>query len=231
MNRFLCLPAALVALIASPVLAQGGPRAGGDWLFELGAATDNRSKAASKSDGAPYAFGSAAWESADGLFYLGAGAETIDSNGSRLETEAFVGIQPEVAGFDLDLNLAHKWRLDADPGADDEAWEFTANLSRAIGPASARLQFQTSPDGAGTAEHWTWVEARAGWALTDSLEATVALGRREQDDAPDYTGWNAGLTWAVTPGLDADLRWYDTDAGVPGEQYAGALVAGLSYAF
>lgn len=214
--------------LATPASAQDGR---GDWAFDLGAATDNRSKDASKSDGKPYAYGSAAWESEDGLFYAGAGAETINSSGSRLETEAFFGVQPQVAGFDLDLSVARKWRVDSDPGADDQAWEFTANLSRDIGPARARLQLQASPDGAGAAERWTWIEARLGWTFTDRLDATVALGRREQDDAPDYTGWNAGLTWAVTRRLDADLRWYDTDAKVPGRQYAGALVAGVTVAF
>jgi uncharacterized protein (TIGR02001 family) len=218
-----------IAGTATPTSAQD---AGGDWEFDLGTATDNRSKNASKTNGDPYVWGQATWVSGNGLFYAGPGFETIDSStGSKLEVQAIAGFRPEIAGFDLDLKAALKQQIDADPGTDDDAWEFTANLSRSIGPAGARLQVQHSPDGTGGVKAWTWVEGRLGWDFTDRLTATAAIGRREQDNAIDYTGWNAGLTWAVRPGLDADLRWYDTDANVPGKQYAGALVAAVSIAF
>jgi len=221
-----CL-ALLASAVALPALAQDSP-----WTFSLGAATDNRSKDASKSDGHPYAYGTVEWESADGFFYAAPGFETIDSStGSKLELQAYAGVRPQVAGFDLDLRAAYKQQVDADPGADNEAWEFTANLSRSIGPASARLQLQHSPDGTGGVRDWTWVEGRLGWAFTDRLEGTAAIGRREQDDSVDYTGWNAGLTFAARRNLDLDLRWYDTDADVPGDQYAGALVAAVSFSF
>ncbi|MDB5421846.1 MAG: porin [Brevundimonas sp.] len=223
------LTASAVLSCAAPAVAQ---EAGSRWAFDVGAATDNRSKDASKSNGNPYVWGEALWVSGDGLFYAGPGFETIDSStGSKLEVQAMAGLRPEIAGFDLDLKAAFKQQIDADPGTDDDAWEFTANLSRSIGPASARLQVQHSPDGTGSTKAWTWVETRLGWDLTNSLSATAAVGRREQDNAIDYTGWNAGLTWQVRRGLDADLRWYDTNADVPGEQYAGALVAAVSFAF
>jgi len=217
----------LTTAVALPASAEDSP-----WTFSLGAATDNRSKDASKSDGNPYVYGAADWESADGFFYAAPGFETIDSaTGSKLELQAYAGVRPEIAGFDLDLKVAYKQQVDADPGTDNEAWEFTANLSRSIGPASARLQLQHSPDGTGSVRDWTWIEGRLGWDFTDRLEGTVAVGRREQDNSVDYTGWNAGVTFAARPNLDLDLRWYDTDAGVPGEQYAGALVAAVALSF
>ena len=217
----------LTSAIALPATAQDSP-----WTFSLGAATDNRSKDASKSDGNPYVYGTAEWESADGLFYAAPGFETIDSStGSKLELQAYAGIRPEIAGFDLDLKAAYKQQIDADPGTDNEAWEFTANLSRSIGPASARLQLQHSPDGTGGVRDWTWVEGRLGWDFTDRLEGTIALGRREQDAAPDYTGWNAGVRYALAPSLDLDVRYHDTDAEPSNPQYARALVAGFTTYF
>ena len=140
-------------------------------------------------------------------------------------------VGPQVAGFDVTLEAAHKWQVDADPGADAEAWEFTADVSRSIGPASGRVRLQYSPDGTGATEAWTWAEARVGWAFPDKLEASAAIGRREQADSLDYTGWNAGFSYALTRNLEADLRYHATDADVPGEKYDDALVAGLSFAF
>lgn len=226
------LPVAFAALaLAGPVLAQE-PTGAGSWAFAVGAATDNRSKNASKSGGEPYVYGLAEWSSVDGRFYTGPAFETIKSStGSELETELRAGFRPDFAGFDFDLNATHNWQIDADPGTDDTAWEFTANASRSIGPASARLQLQHSPDGTGSTKAWTWVEARLGWDVTDKLEATAAVGRREQDSSIDYTGWNAGVTYAVTDRFEVDLRWFDTDANEPGDQYEGALVVGVNVYF
>lgn len=205
---------------------------GGGWEYDLGAATDNRSKDASKTQGNPFVWGQATWVSGDGRFYAGPGFETVESStGSKLEVQAIAGFRPEIAGFDVDLKAALKQQIDADRGTDDDAWEFTANVSRSIGPAAARLQLQHSPDGTGAVKAWTWVEARLGWDFSDRLSATAAIGRREQDNAPDYTGWNVGVTWAVRRGLEADLRWYDTDADAPGKQYAGGLVAAVALSF
>ena len=215
---------------ALPAAAQDAPA--GNWSFAVGAATDNRSKGASKSDGDAYVWGDAEWENASGLIYGGAGFQTIkSSSGSDLEVEVGFGLRPEIAGFDLDLNATHKSQIDAVSGYDDNAWELTADVKRSIGPASGRVRFQYSPDGMGGTEAWTWVEARLGWDFTDKLEGTAAIGRREQDNSLDYTAWNAGVTYALTDNLDAELRYYATDADVPGEQYADSLVAGISLAF
>ena len=218
---------ALALAVLMPNAAQA--QASGDWSFAFGATTDNRSKNASKSAGDPSVSGLAEWSSEDGLFYAGPAFETIQSStGSDLEVSLAAGMRPEIMGFQVDLNVEHKWLVDANPGSDDASWEFTANVSRDIGPLGTRLQIQHSPDGAGATKAWTWIEGRLGWDFTDRLEGTVALGRREQDAAPDYTGWNAGLRYALTPSLDLDVRYHDTDAAPSNPQYAKALVASVT---
>ena len=232
MLRILTTAVTATALLAcaAPAMAQDAPS--DSWSFAFGAATDNRSKDASKSDGDPFVWGEAEWESASGLFYAGPSFETIrSSTGSELEVKASAGIRPQLAGFDLDLNAAFKYQVDANPGADADAWEFTADVKRSIGPASGRLRLQYSPDSTGSTEAWTWVEARVGWDFTDKLSGTASIGRREQDNSLDYTGWNAGFSYALTRNIEADLRYHATDADVPGEQYADALVAGVTFAF
>ncbi len=239
MTRLLIRAVATAALLAcaGTAAAQSGPAPapGGDWSFAFGTATDNRSKDASKSDGQAYVWGQTEWNRASSPVYAGAGFDTIrSSTGSHLELEAGVGLRRDVAGFDLDLNATYKQQVDADPGTDDDAWEFTADAMRSIGPASGRLRLQYSPDGTGSVQAWTWYEAQIGWAFTDRLQASAAIGRREQDNSDDYTGWNAGLTFAVTDSLEAELRYHATDAAdVPhaNERYSDSLVAGISVAF
>ena len=204
---------------------------GGSWSFAFGAATDNRSKDASKSGGDPFVWGEAEWRSASGLFYAGPSFETIESSGSDLEVALNAGVRPEFAGFDLDLNAKHKWQVDANPGTDDDSWEFTADVKRSIGPASGRVRLQYSPDSTGSTEAWTWVAARVGWDFNEKLNASAEIGRREQDNSVDYTGYNVGVTYALNRTVELDVRWHGTDAEVPGEQYADSLVAGVSFAF
>lgn len=223
--------AAAAASLLAPMAAQAQDASNGDWSFSFGAATDNRSKDASKSDGQAFVWGQGAWESTSGLFYGTAGLETIDGGGSNLESELAMGLRPQAAGFDFDLNVAWKNRFDADAGYDADAWEFTADASRSIGPAGARVRLQHSPDGTGSTKAWTWYEARLSWEFTPKLSGSTAIGRREQDNSVDYTGWNVGLSYALTRNLEADLRWHATDADVPGEQYSDALVLGLSASF
>jgi uncharacterized protein (TIGR02001 family) len=224
---FACALAAALGL-SPPALAQDA----GGWAFEVGAATDYRSKEASKSDREPYAYAEAEWANASGLFYVaGAGATVHQSFGSDLELDAIVGARPQVLGYDLDLNVKFRNYPGGNAGADDDMIEYTADIARSIGPADGRVRVQYSPDNAGSGRSFTWVEARAGWRFTPRLKASATVGRREQVNNVDYTGWNLGVTYDLTRNLDLDVRWHDTDADTFGEAYEGALVARVSASF
>ncbi|MFC5342278.1 TorF family putative porin [Brevundimonas staleyi] len=228
--------AALAALLPAAAVAQDNDntRFSGDrpyhWSFEAGAGSDNRSKGASKSGNDAYVFGEVQFNASNG-FYADAEFETIDSAGSRVETEMEAGWQYAFAGFEFDTSASHKWRLDADPGHDDAAWEYQFDVMRDFGAVDTRFRVEHSPDGLGSTEAWTWVEGRVRFPLTDTLKASATLGRREQDNAPDYTGWNAGVAYAVTEIVELDLRWHGTDIEEEGEQYENALVASVLVAF
>ena len=71
-----------------------------------------------------------------------------------------------------------------------------------------------------------------GWDFTPRLEGTAAIGRREQRNSIDYTGWNVGATYALTQNLDLDVRYYDTDVDLPDDQkYDDTVVAEIRLAF
>ncbi len=228
--------AALALLFPTAVLAQDEDNAryvadrGSNWTYELGAGTDNRSKGASKSAGSLYVFGEAQWNAANG-FYADVEFETIDSSGSHVETEAEAGWQYSALGLDFDTSASHKWRIGAVAGHDDAAWEYQFDVIKDFGAVDSRFRVEHSPDGLGSTERWTWVEGRLRWPLSERLKASVTLGLREQDSAPDYTGWNAGVAYAVTETTSLDLRWHGTDADDEGDQYKDALVASVLVTF
>jgi uncharacterized protein (TIGR02001 family) len=236
MTRFFFAIVAIVALWPTLATAQDrdnarySPERSSHWSFEMGAGTDNRSKGASKSGSDPYVFGDVQWNGANG-FYADAEFETINSSGSHVETEVEAGWQFEAAGLEFDTSASRKWRLGADAGQDDDAWEFQFDITRDFGAVDARLRLEHSPDGLGSTRATSWIETRLRWPVAERLRASVALGRREQDNAPDYTGWNAGVAYALTDKTALDLRWHGTDIEAEGAQYEGALVASVLNAF
>lgn len=220
----------LVAVIAAPAPALAQDLAG-DWSFDFAVGTDNRSKGASKSEGDPFAMATLGWEASD--FYLEAEVQTIEhSIGANLEPQLTAGWRPQAAGFQFDLSATHKWYLDARPGTDDTAWEFTADASRRLTDRiDARLRFQYSPDSAGSTRSWTWVEARGRVRVHERVRLSAAVGRREQVNSRDYTAWNVGADFEVNDHVSVDLRYYDTDVANPSAQYEDAVVAVLNVGF
>ena len=236
MCRVLVFASALLLALPGLAYAQDrdnaryDPERGSPWTFELGGGTDNRSKGASKSGGDAYVFGEVQYNAASG-FYADAEFETIDSAGSSVETEVEAGWQFSGGGFDFDTSVSHKWRVDADPGQDDAAFEFQFDVIRDFGAADARFRVEHSPDGLGSTEAWTWIETRVRFPLADRWQAGLTVGRREQDNAPDYTGWSAGVAYELTEIVELELAWHGTDIGDQGEQYEDALVAAFLIAF
>ena len=225
MRRTLACLTLAALLVPAAAQAQDDP-----WSFAIGAGTDNRSKGTSKTGGDPFAYALAEWAASD-LVYLSGEVENVDNQGADLELGLAFGFRPQAAGFDLDLSVANKQLVDASPAADDNAWELTAVAARSLGPASARLTAAWSPDGLGPTDDWTWVEARLGWEFTPRLNASAAVGRREQDGGVDYTAWNLGTTYSLTRDIDLDLRWYDTSERDLSVQYDSALVAAVNFYF
>jgi uncharacterized protein (TIGR02001 family) len=227
------LAALLFFLAATPAAAQVfAPTASdGGWRVVVGAATDNRAKDASKSETDPYAFASAEWATGGGGFYIGPSIQSVDQSGADMEARLNAGVRHAIAGVSLELGVTYKQRIHANPGTDTDEWQVSLNARRKIGPVAVTLVLQASPDGLGQTERFTWVEARAAYDLTRRLRVSGGVGQRRNHANVDYVGWNAGVTWAATPKLNLDLRWYDTDAEEFGARYGDALVAGVAYRF
>lgn len=228
--RFI-LPLALVAALAAPVAATAQTASPIAW--SVGAGTDYRSKGTSKTDDAGYAFATADWKSSDGRFYAGAAVATIDmASGATWETDLKFGVRPQrIAGWDTDFTVFYRAFQDANPGVDADYVEFRAQAQRAFGPVTIRALTWYTPDNAGAVEAAQWSEARATVRVRPGVRASAALGRHDQDNGPDYAAWNAGLAFDVTPKVELDLRWYDTDGHENGSRYEGEAVAALTYRF
>ena len=203
----------------------------GSWKVSVGAGSDNRARDASKSNGESYVWGRALWNSPSGLFYAGPAVETLNMGGADEGYALMTGIRPSFGGFEIDIQSSYKALIDASKGYDDGTFEAKIDLSRKIGDMKTRLRAEYSPDGLGATKEWTWVSAQVTHPLTRTLNASAELGYRDQKNNISYTGYNVGVTYAVTSKMGLDLRWHGTDANIPGEQHNDRVVASVTYGF
>ncbi len=198
----------------------------------LSAATDYHSKGISKSlDDGFLSIGSE-WVSANGMAYAGAAAATVDLTiGATYEADLRAGVRPKAMGWAFDLAVFYRAFPDAVAGSDDDYVEARAQASRTWGPVSLRLLSWQTPDNLGAAGAANWSEAKIATRLANGIRGSVALGHHQQENAPSYAAWNAGLSIDLRPGVEMDLRWYDTDEHQAGDRFRGEAVAALSYRY
>ena len=152
-------------------------------------------------------------ELAFGTLFIGGYVKNVDSSSSDGEAAALVGVRTRAVGFDLSASAAWKRALDPAPRSDRNALELSATVSRKMGPVTPRVSAVWSPDDLGGTRQTLFAETGASYAFSSSLLASAALGRRQRGGGPDYTAWNAGLTWTGLKPVSIDARYYDTSGG------------------
>lgn len=165
-----------------------------------------------------------------GSWYAGVWASNVDfGDGTDAEIDFYGGFRNELEGFDIDLGVIVYTYVDAPNGADYNFVELAASASRAIGPVTAGLAFNYSPDFFGADSEAFYTEANVAFEVAPSWTVSGAVGKQVLDVTADYTTWNAGVTWAFTETLGLDVRYHDTD--VDGPLSDGRVVASLTAAF
>jgi uncharacterized protein (TIGR02001 family) len=198
------------------------------WTAEATLASEYISKGVGRSDGEPHV-GVQVQRQLSEATYAGAWAGTLRSPlGADAEAHLYVGWQPRVGAWRLDLRPILKVLSAAQAGAQTEQFEMRVDAARAVAGNRLRLRLEHSPDGFGASQASTWLEANLTRKLGDSgWSASAGVGRREQEVGRDYTAWNVGLQRRLTDALAAELRWIDTDQHGGGREYKGRFVAGL----
>ena len=77
----------------------------------------------------------------------------------------------------------------------------------------------------------TYMELSGAIQPAERWTVSTAIARQEVSSDADYSTWNLGTTWAMTPKLALDVRYYDTDAHRLGDIYDRRVVASLAAAF
>lgn len=145
----------------------------------------------------------------NGMFYAGVWAANVDfddASDTNLELDFYGGIAGEFSnGIAWDVGVVYYTYPDAED-EDLDVVELTGSLGYDFESGfSLGGMLAYDPDNKNT-----YIEASAGYALTDALSVDGTLGNWSFDGADDYTNWSLGGTYSAL-GFDFDLRYWDTD--------------------
>lgn len=215
-----------VLILAGAAQAQERP----SLAFNLGAASDYSFRGVSQTDEEPQIFGGA--DITSGQFYSGVWASNVDfGDGADAEIDLYAGVKPTLGVATLDLGFIYYGYVNAPSGADYGNVEAKVAASIPAGPATIGAAAFYSPDGFGAADESLYVEVNAAAPIGDRFTLNGAVGRQAYDGPGDYTTWNVGVAYALTPKIAADLRYHDTDRHEFGKLYDSRVVVGLKAAF
>lgn len=215
-------------ILAAAATAAASPSRAAEVDVQVGVASEYVGKGLGKSDGEAAVNGTV--ELKHGAFYGSVFASTAKlSQGSDAEIVSAIGWRPKAAGFDFDLSVANRDLPGTRAGVDANFWEYQADASRKLGPVTARLRVNYTPDGfAATKEAW-WIEGQGAISVGPRTKASAAYAQRSADGGADYSAWNLGVKHKLTDRFALDVRWYDTDSHELGDNYDGRLVGALTF--
>ncbi len=237
MNRFassvrrlrhsLSLAVGAFALSAAGAHAQTPPVAA---TYNVGAASDYVFRGVSQTDEGPEVFAGA--DLTAGKIYAGAWLSNVDfKDSTKVEYDLYAGVRPTLGQVALDLGVIRYGYADQPSGADYDNWEVKLGASAPVGKATVGAAVFYSPDSFGAAEEAAYYELNAAAPLTDRLSVSGAVGRQTYQGSGDYTTWNLGLGWALTPRVAVDVRYFDTDEHGFGDIYRSRAVALIKATF
>lgn len=170
-------------------------------------------------------------ELAFGPLFVAVSYKNVSSPTADGEAAALIGLRGQAAGFDLSFAAAYKRNTGSRTQPDRDCFEFTGSASRRFGRITPRMHFIYSPDDLGGTGESLYAEAGASVRLFAGASLSANLGRRERVGGSDYTAFNAGAAYAISPNFTADLRYYDTAQSRLGAIYRSRLVAALRVQF
>lgn len=200
------------------------------WNFDLTAASDYMFRGVSQTENGAAGF-AAAKVTYEG-FYAGVGGENVNfHNGITGEYDLSAGWMPDYDGFNFNIGAIRYGYTNSPAHVDIDTVEALGAVSHAVGPFTAGVSVNYTPNYFGTHEDGTYYEGNLAYPvpLLDGLSLSGAVGRQQVNAGGSYTTWNVGGTYAFFDHLALGLRYVDTDGHRIARTYNSHVVGTLTF--
>jgi uncharacterized protein (TIGR02001 family) len=197
----------LVGAASVSLLAFAGAASAADrefsWSVNAAGTSDYIFRGISQSDEKPAA--SAGLDVGYGILYGGIWASTVDSDfvgGSPAEVDLYAGVKPVLGPATFDFGVIYYWYPgdELTGGNEQDYVELKAGVSATLIPnLSTGFTVYWSDDGALESGEYFVYEGTAGYTFssigifTPTISGVLGYQDHQENDASDYTYWNAGL--------------------------------------
>ncbi len=198
--------------------------------FNVGAATDYVFRGISQTDEAGQIFAGA--DVSYGKAYAGTWISNVDfNNGTTMEYDLYAGVKPTLGPVALDVGVIYYGYGNKPSGPDEAYWEAKVAGSVPVGKGTIGAAVFYSPEFPFKTGEATYVEINGSVPLDDKWSFSGAVGHQSVVGPADYTTWNLGVGYAVTPKIGVDLRYWDTDEHGFGKIYDSRVALGVKATF
>lgn len=211
MKKLLLTAAAACALAAPAMAEESGLSLSGN----VAMTTDYVFRGVTQTDNGPAIQGG--FDAGYGLFYAGAWGSNVDFGGDEsMELDVYAGVKPTLGPVSTDIGIVGYFYPGASDAANLDYMEVYGKAS--IAPTEAMTLGAAvfySPENTGDTGDAYYLEANAGFTVSDALAISGAFGYQDVeagvlDGSDSYLTWNIGATYTVA-GFGIDLRYTDTD--------------------
>jgi len=158
-----------------------------------------------------------------GAVRVGGQWRNLDSATANGVAALFASVARTVGKTQLDATVRYRIKTGAAPGSSPRAWEFSLGARRTFGKFGLRLSADFSPKEFAVGKS-LYVEFGPTFDLSRTTRISANIGRREREDEPDYTSFNAGISRVLAKPIALDLRYFRTNRGELGERYHDRIV-------
>lgn len=229
------LAVTVAASAIAGVASAQGEAAGPKFSFNAGVANDYVFRGVSQTNKGVQGFGGI--DVTYSQVYAGVWTSNVDfspfgDTKTSQEVDIYGGWRPTIGSLSLDIGALYYAYINTPsaPFPDVPYVEVYGKASHAFGPVTVGAAAYYSPEFTGETGTAWYYEGNAAYTV-DKVTFSGAVGRQTIEKAANYTTWNLGGTYAVTPNVGIDLRYYDTSEHSFGKVYGAKGVATLKFTF
>ena len=203
-------------------------------VWNVGAASDYMVRGISQTGKHSQMFGGADLTSGDayaGVFVTNVDFLEFGDRSTKAEIDTYAGYRRTLMAVQVDAGAIYYAYAGAPQGSGLSYGEGYLKVTRIVGTITVGGSAYYTPEFLAHGGTGWYLEGTGAWQVNPRWALAGALAHQSIARGDSYGTWNVGPTYAATPSVSFDLRYWNTDRHALGPAYKGHLVAQVRVTF